>query len=216
MKYYDITQINEKGMAKYPTAADFKLTFDRDYDLGFDLSLSHFEMSSHLGTHLDSPYHMIKGGKRIEDLPLERFIGRCQVITIKNRDFICEDDLKKIDIQAERLIFKTDNYERIRQGSVENVYIKADAGEYLASLGVGLIGIDYFSVDKNGDKTRQAHKSTLGNDMAILEGIFPQDVPDGIYFLMCLPLRNANAEGCPCRALLFEYEDIEGYISNRE
>ncbi len=216
MKYYDISQVNEKGMARYPTTADFKLTIDRDYDTGFDLALSHFEMSSHLGTHLDSPYHMIKGGKKIEDLPLDLFIGKCQVITLKDRDYICEEDLRKIDIQANRLIFKTDNYERIRQGSVENVYIRPDAGEYLASLGVKLIGIDYFSVDKNGDKTRQAHKSTLGNGMVILEGIFPQDVPDGIYFLMCLPLRNANVEGCPCRALLFEYEDIETYISNRK
>ena len=72
MKYYDISQVNEKGMARYPTTADFKLTIDRDYDTGFDLALSHFEMSSHLGTHLDSPYHMIKGGKKIEDLPLDR------------------------------------------------------------------------------------------------------------------------------------------------
>ena len=216
MKYYDITQVNEKGMPRYPTTADFKLTIDRDYDLGFDLALSHFEMSSHLGTHLDSPYHMIEGGKKIDELTLDRFIGKCQVVSLKNRDFICEDDLKKIDIQAERLIFKTDNCERIRQGSTENVYFRTDAGEYLASMGIRLIGIDYFSVDRYGDKTRQAHKSILGNDMAILEGIFPQDVPDGIYFLMCLPLRNANVEGCPCRALLFEYEDIEAYIGNRE
>ena len=216
MKYYDISQTYIKGMPKYPTAKDFELVFDRDYSLGSGMALSHFTMSSHLGTHLDAPYHMIEGGKRIEDLPLENFIGKCQVTSLKDRDFICEEDLRKVNIEAERLIFKTDNYERIMEGSQENVYFTSDAGEYLASLGIRLVGIDYFSVDKNGDRSRQGHKPILGSDICILEGIFPQDVPDGIYFMMCLPLRIASVEGCPCRVLLFEYPEIEAYINERE
>ena len=179
-------------------------------------ALSHFETPTHLGTHLDSPYHMIEGGKRIEDMDLEGFIGKCQVISMKDRDYICKEDLEQVRIKAPRLLFKTDNYERITHGNFENVYFKPDAGEYMASLGVRLVGLDYFGVDKSGDKSRQAHKSILGNDMAILEGIFPQDVADGIYFMMCLPLRIRSIEGCPCRVLLFPYEELENYIRNRE
>ena len=216
MKYYDISETYEKGMLRYPSFKDFELVFDREYDLGNTMAQSHFEMNSHLGSHLDSPYHMIKEGKRIEDYELERFIGKCQVISLKDRDCIGEEDLRKIDIQADRLIFKTDNYERITNGSFENVYFKEDAGRYLASLGVRLIGIDCFSVDRIGSKSYQAHIAILGNGIAILEGVFPQDVPDGIYFMMCLPLKIASAEGCPCRVLLFEYGDIEAYIGNRE
>lgn len=216
MKYYDITQIYEKGMLKYPTAGEFNLVFDRDYDLGSGMALSHFEMPTHLGTHLDSPYHMIEGGKRIEDLDLAYFIGKCQVVSMKHKDFICKKDLEQIKIEAPRLLFKTDNYQRITHGDFENVYFMPDAGEYMASLGVKLIGLDYFSVDKKGDKSRQAHKSILGNDMAILEGIFLQDVEDGIYFMMCLPLRIRAIEGCPCRVLLFRYEDLKNYLENKE
>lgn len=215
MKCYDITETYEKGMLRYPSFKDFELVFDREYDLGNTMAQSHFEMNSHLGTHLDSPYHMIKDGKRIEDYELERFIGKCQVISLKGKDCIGEEDLKKLNIEAERLIFKTDNYERITSGSFENVYFKEDVGEYLASLGIRLIGIDCFSVDRIGSKSYQAHMSILGNQIAILEGIFPQDVPDGIYFMMCLPLKIASAEGCPCRVLLFEYPEIEAYIKNR-
>ena len=216
MKYYDISETYEKGMLRYPSFKDFELVFDREYDLGNGMAQSHFEMNSHLGTHLDSPYHMIKGGKRIEDYELDRFIGKCQVVSLKGRDCIGEEDLRKIDIEAERLIFKTDNCQRISGGSFENVYLKEDVGTYLAALGVRLIGIDCFSVDKIGSKSYQAHLSILGNEIAILEGIFPQDVPDGIYFMICLPLKIASAEGCPCRVLLFEYEDIESYIHSKE
>ena len=212
MKYYDITQVYEKGMYKYPTTGEFELTFDRDYEMGSGMALSHFKTPTHLGTHLDSPYHMIEGGKRIEDMDLEQFFGRCQVISIKNKDFISADDLKQIDIRASRLIFKTDNHQRVIEGSAENVYFTADAGEYMASLGVRLVGIDYFSVDRHGDKSRAAHKAILGNSIAILEGLFPEDVPDGIYLLSCLPLRIRSIEGCPCRAILFEYEDLESYL----
>lgn len=216
MKCYDITETYEKGMLRYPSFKDFELVFDREYDLGNTMAQSHFEMNSHLGTHLDSPYHMIKDGKRIEDYELDRFIGKCQVVTLKERGCIGEEDLKKINIEAERLIFKTDNYEKLNCGSFENVYFKEDAGAYLASLGIRLIGVDCFSVDRIGSKSYQAHMAILGNEIAILEGIFPQDVPDGIYFMMCLPLKIASAEGCPCRVLLFEYPEIEAYIKNRE
>lgn len=216
MKYIEITQVYEDGMLKYPSTGDFKLSWDRDYSLGQDMAMTHFETPTHLGTHLDSPYHMIENGIRMEDIPMDYYIGKVQVITIKGKDFIDAKDLEKIEIEAPRLIFKTDNYERITHGNFENVYFTPAAGEYMASKGVKLVGLDYFGVDKKGDKTRQAHKSILGNNMSILEGIFPQDVKDGIYFLMCLPLRIKSIEGCPCRALLFEYDEIKKIIDNKE
>jgi arylformamidase len=42
------------------------------------------------------------------------------------------------------------------------------------------------------------------HDMAILEGIVLQDVPDGVYTLIALPLRIQGADASPVRAVLVD------------
>ena len=37
-------------------------------------------LTSHTGTHVDSPAHFFKDGKTIDQLPLERLVGRCKVL----------------------------------------------------------------------------------------------------------------------------------------
>lgn len=41
---------------------------------GYNLEL--LFMSSHTGTHIDAPYHFVKNGLKINQIPLDRLIGR--------------------------------------------------------------------------------------------------------------------------------------------
>lgn len=71
---------------------------------------------------------------------------------------------------------------------------------------VTLVGIDSFSVDKEHDKQKAAHKTLLGHGVVLLEGICLEGVADGEYTLMCFPICLRGAEGAPCRAVLLEKE----------
>jgi arylformamidase len=68
--------------------------------------------------------------------------------------------------------------------------------------GVKLIGIDTPSVDLFSSKDLPAHKRFLANDMAILEGIMLNGVPDGVYELIALPLKLVGFDASPVRAVL--------------
>ena len=42
-------------------------------------NLSAFSMCAHNGTHIDAPFHFLKDGKTVEQLPLACFVGYCYV-----------------------------------------------------------------------------------------------------------------------------------------
>ena len=70
--------------------------------------------------------------------------------------------------------------------------------------GVRLVGIDTPSIDPQNSKTMDAHKAVLAADMRILEGLVLDDVPEGRYELIALPLPIVGADASPIRAILRE------------
>ena len=72
----------------------------------------------------------------------------------------------------------------------------------LHEQGVRLIGIDTPSVDPFVSKDLPAHKMFLKYDMVILEGLVLDEVPEGIYELIALPLKLVGFDASPVRAVL--------------
>ncbi|NJE25135.1 hypothetical protein E3E22_00520 [Thermococcus sp. MV5] len=66
-------------------------------------------MGEHTGTHVDAPAHFIKGGKTIDEMPLDKFIGEGAVIDVSRleRDILPEDITEKVEI----LLFHTNGAE---------------------------------------------------------------------------------------------------------
>ena len=51
------------------------------------------------------------------------------------------------------------------------------------------------------------HRAFLDRDVILLEGIDLSDVAPGRYELICLPIKIADSDGAPCRAVLRELSD---------
>ena len=45
-------------------------------------NLSGFYAGCHSGTHVDAPLHFVDGAAAIDELPVERFVGKCTVVTL--------------------------------------------------------------------------------------------------------------------------------------
>ncbi|MEM7646357.1 MAG: hypothetical protein AAF203_05565, partial [Pseudomonadota bacterium] len=73
---------------------------------------------------------------------------------------------------------------------------------YLAREHVILVGIDTPSVDPMESKKLESHHQIHSHNMAILEGVVLDEVPDGIYELVALPLKIKNGDASPVRAVL--------------
>ena len=74
--------------------------------------------------------------------------------------------------------------------------------EALADLGVTLVGIDTASVDPASSKTLDSHQVLRRRDLRVLENLVLDDVPEGDYELIALPLKLATADASPVRAVL--------------
>ena len=176
-------------------------------DGGDDYCLSALSLSSHAGTHLDFPSHLQRGGRAQGEYSLNRFIIPAEVISIPGEGPIQPSSLQGCEItKGQALLFKTDNSQKhlMRQAafSEEFVSLSPDAARICAAGGIGLVGIDYLSVDKHGDDSLPVHRTLLENDILILEGIDLAGVPCGRYCLICIPLSIEDAEATPVRAVL--------------
>ena len=79
-----------------------------------------------------------------------------------------------------------------------------DTIEWLAKLGVRLVGIDSQSVDAAASKELASHQKLLRLDLRVLENLVLDDVPPGDYELIALPLKLMTADASPVRAVLRE------------
>jgi len=204
---YDISVFLGAEDIDYPGAPQYSRELVAEIEGGAFCDLSKLVMSTHSGTHIDTPAHFIGGGKNLDEYPIEKWILPAHVVSIKDREAIRPSELKNVDIKpSDALLFKTDNSisGRCTSGvfSERFVYMSPEAADFCVEKKVSLVGIDYITTDRYGDENFPAHHKLLGNEVLILEGINLKEVPPGRYTLFCLPLKIKGAEGAPARAIL--------------
>jgi arylformamidase len=74
--------------------------------------------------------------------------------------------------------------------------------ERLADLGVLLVGIDTASIDPADSKTLPSHQVIRQRGLRVLENLVLDDIPEGDYELIALPLKLMLADASPVRAIL--------------
>jgi arylformamidase len=145
-------------------------------------------MCCHNGTHVDAPFHFINGGKTINEVELEKYIGYCMVIDgdkLKYNNF----DIRSLMNGINKLLIKGD------------IEINVSLAHQLAESGIELIGVEKCTVG-NKETGEQIHKIFLEKEIVILEGIRLSKVEEGKYFLSAQPINIAGIDGAPCRAIL--------------
>ena len=197
-------------MVRWPGDPEVTIERMRKMESGDDCNVSTIAMSAHTGTHIDSPFHFVKSGVGIDELPLSAVIGKARVIEIMDPDSIKPEELCLHRIhRGERVLFKTLNSERCWKTDqfVEDfVYISTDSLKYLVDRGVRTIGVDYLSVGGYNKNINQVHQVMLKAGICIIEGLNLSRVNQGNYELICLPIKIEKGDGAPARAVLRSYK----------
>lgn len=209
-KIYDITPAVSPKLAVFPGDTPYENSYLMSFKQGHHLSLSKIQSTVHLGAHADAPSHYHADGVNIEVRDLNLYLGKAQVITVKERrgHRISVADVTAA-IQAPRVLFKTNSFPDPNHWNDDFMALSVDLIRFLARSGVKLVGIDTPSVDLSDDKILEVHKEIFNADLAILEGIVLDQVSDGLYDLIALPLKLHGAEASPLRAILMEPESTK-------
>lgn len=204
---YDISVILGTESIDYPGDASYRRELMTRLKEGESCKLSTLVMSAHAGTHLDAPAHFIPDGKTIDQYKPQDFIRLAHVIECDDSESIPPTALDNTELhEGEAILFKTENSRsgRCRNGSFTEGYVSLspETAEVCVEKQVGLVGIDYVSIDRYGDTAFPAHHTLLGAGILVLEGLNLQTVPPGRYTLFCLPLKLHAGEASPVRAIL--------------
>jgi len=174
---------------------------------GCPVNVSAVTLSPHVGAHADAPLHYSDDAPGIGAVDLAPYLGRCRVIhAIGCGPLVTVSHLAhRSEALPPRVLVRT--CQRAATGWVDDFSAYAPATvEWLASLGVVLIGIDTASVDPASSKTLASHQQLLRLNLRVLENLVLDDVPEGDYELIALPLRWVEADASPVRAILRELE----------
>lgn len=194
MKVYDISQ-EVFGCAVYPGDPKPEKEIMLKISDGAACNLSAFRMCAHNGTHVDAPLHFLDGGKSIDRVDLDRFVGYA---------YVAAHDGLLLAEDAERIL-KT--AEELDPRSAERILVKgratvtAEAAKVFAARGIKLFGNESQTVGPE-NAPMEVHLIMLGAEVVLLEGIRLAEVEEGVYLLHAAPLNLGGAEGAPCRATL--------------
>lgn len=204
---FDVTLPLSPGMAVWPGDAATELTSSSRIASGAPCNVSRLACSTHAGTHVDAPWHFVETGKRLDEVPPERWIGPCLVVNIcPETAWITAEDLERagIDQGVDRVILRTKQDAAPDPSRFNPAYtaLTVDAARWLLHRRIMLVGIDTPSIEPFDDIDHGVHHTLLGAGMLIIENLALAAVEPGPYLLICLPLRLIDADGSPARALL--------------
>lgn len=207
-KWIDISQALNNNLAHWPEDEPFRYETPVTKEKSGSVNIGRITTSTHIGTHVDAPFHFLNDGKRILDLDIERYIGPCKVIDLSDFDEINESAIKTKGIShVERLLIKTSLPNKPDRFPEEVSPITADGAAYMQSIGVKLAGVDTPSVDKVSSKDLAGHHALYNYDIYILENVMLDQVEEGDYELIALPLALEEGDGSPVRAVIKPIEE---------
>ena len=134
-------------------------------------------------------------GKKIGDIPMSTFYGKCSVVTI-NGIFTGEDMENILPYCKKRVIFK---------GNGEG-FLLSSAAQVIADSKIKLVGIDNVSIALPYEEYK-THRILALSDVTVIENLNLKGIKDGHDYTICaLPIRLDDLEAAPCRVILLEQE----------
>ncbi|MFZ5550517.1 MAG: arylformamidase [Pseudomonadota bacterium] len=205
-RLWDISPPVHAGAPVFPGDTAYRQEWVATIAPGCPVNVSAITLSPHVGAHADAPLHYDPQGATIGQVDLAPYLGRCRVIhAIGCGPLVRREHVAHAlgDLPA-RVLVRT--YRQAPQEVFDNDLPAFDAMliEEFADLGVRLVGIDSSSVDPASSKELPSHQVLRRRDVRVLENLVLDEVPEGDYELIALPLKLIAADASPVRAVLRE------------
>ncbi len=203
---WDISPPLQTNTPVFPGDTAYQQHWSATLGPGCPVNVSAITLSPHAGAHADAPLHYDPQGAAAGALDLTPYLGPCRVIhAIGCGPLVRPEHLAlHLDGLPSRVLVRV--YQQMPQTRFDTTLpaFAPETIEQLADLGVLLIGTDSASIDPADSKRLPSHQTIRRRGLRVLENLLLDDVPEGDYELIALPLKLMTADASPVRAILRE------------
>jgi arylformamidase len=204
-RLWDISPPVMPGAPVFPGDAPFEQRWGSTLSAECPVNVSTLTLSPHTGAHADAPLHYSADGDAVGLLALAPFLGTCRVVhAIDCGPLVQWRHLAHaLHGLPARVLVRT----RRRAATAWDAGLTAfapDSVSRLADAGVRLIGIDSASIDPADSRQLPSHQVIRQRELRVLENLVLDEVAEGDYELIALPLKWVTADASPVRAVLRE------------
>jgi arylformamidase len=203
-RLWDISPPVHAGSPVFPGDTPYSQRWAAQIAPGCPVNVSSITTTPHAGAHADAPLHYDPQGAPIGAVDLDAYLGPCRVIhAIARGPLVTWDMLSHaLDGLPPRVLVRTYHRMPIDAWDPHLAAFDPSTVERLADAGVRLVGIDTASIDPAESKDLPSHQVIRRRGLRVLENLVLDDVPEGDYELIALPLKWMTADASPVRAVL--------------
>ena len=203
-RLWDISPPVHAGTPVFPGDTAYRQRWAASIGPDCPVNVGELTLSPHVGAHADAPLHYAPDGAAIGCVDLAPYLGRCRVVHAID----CGPLVRWAHLQhalhelPPRLLVRTYARMPVERWDPALAAYAPDTIERLAALGVRLVGIDTASIDPADSRQLPSHQAVRRHGLRVLENLVLDDVSEGDYELIALPLKLTTADASPVRAVL--------------
>ncbi len=171
------------------------------------------EIASHIGTHLETPYHWGLRGADVAEIPVEQLIGEAVLLDlthVKAEDWITKEDVQRAaeaaGMRRGDMVFCDTVYETDQNKKAP--FFRNDAVEWLVEQGMTVFGVEAEMEDllqgaESGDFPN--HTALFSKGVLLIEYITNLEEIEGTRFTaIALPAKIRGTDSLPIRLVALQ------------
>lgn len=177
------------------------------------------DLTSHLGTHCECPYHHDDNWPSVADLPLTTFMGRAIYVDFKDtvapRTHISKADLDRATeglIQEGDIVIIDSSYKippftpLTNTEKDQRLLVGAESAEWFRDHKVKCVGFgDGVSIENCNEDVKPFHDILMAENIVFLEVLQNlEELQSNVFFMSYSPLPIKGLDSCPIRAYAIE------------
>ncbi|KPJ87231.1 MAG: hypothetical protein AMS17_09105 [Spirochaetes bacterium DG_61] len=161
------------------------------------------EVCTHVGTHVESPYHALRHGMHIADVDIRRLIGEAAVVDFSDKGY--QEAITRSEIEKRGRHVSNGDIVLIRTGlsryygtqRYRRPYLDTEAVQWLVEQEIKCLGIDCSGIENRAAAGHEVnHKTLFRNETPLIEDINNLDKlkENRVFFIaLTLPIEGLDA-----------------------